>query len=227
MAVRFRNFLQYGGGSPLATSFSDAFQRADTLQGLGPNYLGMPRSSLQSVAALPSCRVSENQLQCYHDGAAGGSQVPGVVFLPVPLLNTAVYGQAQFAQATWFSSAGADMDTGPAVMFSGDFASQNQAGYQMEFDSPNIVLNLLTTSRIELGAAAYTPAGGDVWRIEARPGSLANAVSVKINGVTVISVDDANPARPVNTGYPCFWNWAASNTVLTVTIFTAFSAGIL
>lgn len=213
------------GGGSLATSFVDTFQRNDTAHGLGASYVGMPRSSLQSAQGQPMCRVVGNQMSAFVEGAGAGSKVPGVIFLPIPLLNSKLYGKRQYAELTWDSRVGGDSDIGPSVMMSGDTASQNQQGYQIEVDAPNIVLNLLTSVRTQLATAAYVPAAGDVWRLEVIPGVASNALTVKINGVTVIAYADADVSRPVNTGYPAIWFFAG--TIGGIDLFTRFAAGII
>lgn len=225
--IRFRNLCILAGGALMPTTFVDTFNRADTAQGLGAGYIGMPRSSLQSSQALPMCRIVSTQLVTLTQGVGAGSKVPGTLFLPVSILNTAVYGKAQYAELTFVSQVGADCDTGAAVMVTGDFASQDQVGYfcRIQSSTNEIALDLLTTVRTGLATAPYIAAAGDVLRIECRPTAANNVLTVFVNGAAVITVTDANAARPVLTGYPALWNWAM--TIGTSQNYSRFAGGIL
>lgn len=228
MTVRFTNLaLNGGGGVRGVTQFVDAFGRGDTTQGLGPGWLGMPRSSLQSSQAQPMCRIVSQQLVNFTQGAGAGSKTPGVIFFPVALLTAALYGLAQYAELTYFSRSGADSDLGAAVMVSGDTASQNQQGYMLaiEASTGNLRIDLLTSTRTGLATVPYTPVQGDVLRLEVVPGATSNALTVRVNGAAALSYVDSNAARPVRTGYPAIWNWAM--TIGALDTYTRWAGGIL
>lgn len=209
------------------TSFTDTFNRADTALGLGANYLSMERTPLQSsVLTVPCLRVVSNQMVAFANGVAPGSVTPGTVWLPVPLLTSTIYGQSQYSELTYSSSGGGgDVGACPSVMMTGDFASNNQNGYLMDWDSGAGNLRLLrydTTNNV-LATTPYVAASLDLWRIEAVPGAASNVIRCLVNGVAKITYTDA--AGPIRTGYPCIWD--LYNVVANTRTFNRFSAGLL
>lgn len=214
-------------GSVFATSFTDTFNRADTANGLGPNYLAMSRTPLQSsVLNVPSLRIVSGQMVAFANGAGVGSVTPGTAYLVVPLLNTAVYGKSQYAELIYSSSAfGGDVDICPAVMLTGSFANNDQNGYMFDWDSVAGNLRLLRydVANNVLATTPYVAASLDVWRIEVTCGATSNTLALKVNGVTLISYVDA--AGPLQTGYPCLWAFA--NVPVNLRTFNRFRAGIL
>lgn len=201
---------------PIARSFSDNFDRADTTA-----YWGEPWYPVMSISAVdfqPQDIVAMIQINSLHGrfknkGTGGGGNGISTFMVPRSPIVTSLYGRRQFSQAT-FVNGSVDITnplrTGPAVMITpSNNDSSNVYSIYSSFENGTFFFARGTGPGRVVLVNALTLLAGDVLRVEAIPLGLTTNLNVLRNGVSVFSTIDGN--GPKSTGVPGMTFDSASN----------------
>lgn len=193
------------------TLFSDNFNRADTVRGLGPNYVTeyAPANAFAYDGSL--VQIFSNQFQQVCNTAT--AQLPGYAMFPRATLNDQVFGKDQFAQITFVSSAPGNIDFF-WLMCRGSFVTRDFVGYLFRIQGANMEMELVSMAAAIVNETllASTPCvAGDVVRGEVLAGAASNTIGLIVNGVLRTSVVDVDAARPVQIGSPALAFFNAVN----------------
>jgi hypothetical protein len=196
------------GGSDLAgitaNSFSDDFNRANTIIGLGPNWVSNHGMSVTS-GIWNTTQILNNQLRCFRTGGAGNANPIAFMFV-VPTFSQ-VWGQEQFAQCRFIAiNLGTAPGSGPAVMLKPDDLDGNSAcGYGILIHTATTLTIAKMTNGVAADLTAALPvAVNDLMGIDVVPGALVNTVRYIRNGVVHTTVADPIGGGPLFQGSPGF-----------------------
>jgi hypothetical protein len=207
MTVRVVNMQ---GGLHPQTSFSDSFNRIDTVRNLGGEWLTFNRTVLQNGGSgtTPNVRIFTNAAQLFPDGNIVGGNNTGSMFVPMRICNPFVSGHNQFAEGVFKTFAHPFANIGLAVAMQPYYGSQLQTGYYMSLeDATHLGIRKITignpgSQTLLTAATLFTPTANDTWRIECKFTSTTTQIAVGINGVLAVQVTDA--AIPSLLGWPGF-----------------------
>lgn len=211
----------------IVTQFADDFNRADTTDSLGLDYIYT--YGVQNAAANdnPNVRIFSNR--CQWSNATITSQAPGLQCVP-RILVPGVWAQPQFAQVTYISSTFNNSADFLCVMQTGSWVTRDWACYLVRLDAANRY-QVISTKTNAAGVVTATSLGNvngaaanDVIRLEVIPGVASNHVGLAINGVLQLDVPaDASATRPVQSGLPGLTGFNLTNA--SIIVLEAFSAG--
>jgi len=239
-------FLTAPGAGGLVTSFADDFTRA-----AGQNYLGFdgswfcPTGNNQNIAtnqAIPF-RVVGGVLITGENTDATQNNLGRVTSMIVAKFRPGGNQFAQVVATTIIDADSAGLGSGPVVLHTstegeGTLSSfgWQLAGYCMAITNAGAI-NLIRPQREDATAILDTAPGatvanGDLVRIEVTVGPASNLVEGKVNGVTEVSVVDADANRPTGLmGWPGMFcaRWQAQNAPGTAAIqnWDDFACGLL
>lgn len=214
------------------TSFSDNFNRTNTVSWWGEDWYPVMTDGTSSflqdiVDNLVIISTNRGRFRSLGTGA-GGSSV-NIWMVPRPLSQPQIYGQSQFAQATYINgnSTGAEPTrSGPAVMIQPN-AGATISGYSLitVFETGNFILRRGVNGSTL--ASGFTLAVNDILRIECTASAANNQIRVYRNGVLQATVNDST--GPLLKGVPGFAFAIATNASATVRFddWDDFSCGIL
>jgi hypothetical protein len=204
--------MQNGSGTPVVTSFSDNFNRANTVDFISRSWIMTSDSPLITAASNNGSgffRITGNRLICGTNSGAGG--VSDVATYPLPVIAS-LNGKAQFAELQYITddggAGGRVRRSGPCVFASGNMGGvggteQWQAyGIIWRTDIADTIIARYTIN--SAGATATplvsmaSPLANDIWRIKIVPG-VTNTITAFLNGTQVGSTTDAT----FTTGSPC------------------------
>jgi hypothetical protein len=205
---------QSSGGKPLTKLFSDTFHRAN-LANVGPNWVYLSDPEGLSRIHTTQYSVNANAWQA-QDTTANQTQSYPECWVPYPIINSAVWGANQFAQARWLTSnftAARDFRCGVCVM-AGITAAGDFQCYILEIDfTPQFqMLKYVAGSYTVLGSFG-TPANNDVIKLDViKNGTTSNTLNCFQNGSNIQSFTDST--NPIQSGWPglcrAVWNSGAT-----------------
>lgn len=205
MGVKVKSLAIAVSGGRTPVTFSDTFNRANTTNGFGPNWLGAagPSGVNYVTAESPGWKITANQAVAFQPSNGTPGDSSGFCFLPRSTIQ-GLWGRSQFAQITFISAVGDNNSrAGVAVMFSND-TSQN--GYSVEKAAAYGGIALAVRRCNVAGTVLFFQSGaltsGDVVRLVVTAGAALNFVNLLVNGVSQGSLTDSNAARPVLIGAP-------------------------
>lgn len=197
------------GGRPVATSFSDSFQRADEPFFIGDNWYPIIDQSTSGAFSGPQIAASMSvaggtQLVLGNTAALNTNSLQ-MMFIPRPVYPPFIINNSQRATVKFNSRSGAagtiDARAGLIVL-----ANTNQTGVNGECyaltiaQAGNDVLTLrrgvIFTASVPAGWANIVVVPGDTFALEAIVGAASNTINVYLNGALNQSIVDADASRP-------------------------------
>lgn len=202
------------GGVPLAKSFSDDFDRADTTRTISGDAFDNEWIEISDrvtgaivVGPISQARILSNQCRFFRDGAAAGLN-PGSYWVPRAIMfnDFGLWGRKQFAQGTSVAASGSAR-AGLGVMLRGNGSDDTLGGYAFwrAQGAPDMRLSRFTSdipSTTTDLVTAITAADGSVYKVEVTPGSSENEFTLYKDGTSVGTFTDNGASRLSVYGWP-------------------------
>ena len=197
------DWKQSGGSvSSLAKTFTDTFHRANVAN-LGPNWIYSSQPTALTQAHTTQYSVSGNTWTAQDSSANQTQNNSPECWIPFAIMNTAVAGKTQHAQARFLansSAAGHDMRAGVMAMCGINAAGDWQMYlFWQELGPAYRIFKYAANTLTDIGAGSIgVPVANDIMRLSVVVGA-SNTINCIVNGVTIKTVIDGSP---IITGWP-------------------------